>query len=67
VVIDVKAFNALPEHYRQEMGKDPFFTAFTSALLSVLELADVPNKINLTCDCGIVARRAFTLALLRNR
>jgi len=50
LAIDVRAYAALPSHYRQAMGDNPCFTAFTRALLSVLEVAHAEDKISLICD-----------------
>ena len=50
LAIDARAYAALPSHYHQAMGDNPFFTAFTRALLAVLEITDTQDKISLICD-----------------
>jgi hypothetical protein len=50
LAIDVRAYAALPSHYRQAMGDNPFFTAFTRSVLAVLEVTDTEDKISLICD-----------------
>jgi hypothetical protein len=50
IAIDVRAYAAMPSHYHQAMGDNPFFTAFTRSLLAVLEATDAEDKISLICD-----------------
>jgi hypothetical protein len=50
LAIDAQAYAALPSHYHQAMGDNPCFTAFTRALLAVLEVTDTEDKISLICD-----------------
>lgn len=50
LAIDARAYAAMPSHYRQAMGDNPFFTAFTRSLLAVLEVTDTEDKISLICD-----------------
>jgi hypothetical protein len=50
LAIDVRAYSALPSHYRQAMGNNPSFTAFTRSLLAVLEVLDAEDKVSLICD-----------------
>ena len=50
IAIDVKAYRAMPPHFIQMMGDNPHFTAFTRALLAVLEITGQEDKISLICD-----------------
>jgi hypothetical protein len=37
-------------HYRQAMGDNPFFTAFTRSLTAALEVTHTEDKISMICD-----------------
>jgi hypothetical protein len=50
IALDVKAFKALPPHYFQILGDNPFFTAFLRMILRILELTGPKLPISLICD-----------------
>ena len=50
VAIDVAAFKALPSHYFQVLGDNPFFTGFLRAILELLRLVGEQDRITLICD-----------------
>lgn len=50
MALDVAAFKALPSHYFQLLGDDPFFTAFLRVVLRVIELTTDKTKISMIVD-----------------
>lgn len=50
IALDVAAFTALPSHYFQILGDDPFYTAFLRMILRVLELTAPRLRISIICD-----------------
>ena len=50
VAVNVAAFQALPSHCLQVLGKDPFFLAFRLALIRIVELTPNNDVISLICD-----------------
>jgi hypothetical protein len=50
IALDTEAFRALPSHYHQILGSDPFFTAFLRTLIGVVDMALNDDKFMIVCD-----------------
>jgi Protein of unknown function (DUF3800) len=50
IALDVPAFRALPSHFHQLLGDDPFFTAFLRMLIEIVDMARDGDKLMMVCD-----------------
>lgn len=50
MALDANTFKALPSHYFQALGDNPFFISFARILAEILEITGKGEVINIICD-----------------